>query len=399
MYLRQVDNQDYLTRAERTARTLEQELAERGYSEIGQWYEFRRDNPENPGRLTTHESIAVIDRNGLVIFHVDPSKEGTIEESQANFNKSNISRRFVKINNINREKFSITIPLKIGGTKQGLLCANYYQQPKGLFSYLVLSKVKNSLSLIVAVLFFIFTALIMIVMLIFSKEWKKFSKNEIDNEKQLALIGVGIAHEVKNSLNGIAMNAQLLQSSMEQFPFEEKDKFSRKIDRIQKESARTGLMLNEFLSYAKPGKFTPKRVNVFAMLDDIAKFFEPECRSRKIILNFSCSKGLTNVLADEQQLRHCISNLLWNAIYAVESDGQILLNGELYKNKVIIKVTDTGGGMDNETERRAFELFYSTRTQGAGLGLSIAQRVAKSHNGTITFENKKEEGCTFILTF
>ena len=79
--------------------------------------------------------------------------------------------------------------------------------------------------------------------------------------------------------------------------------------------------------------------------------------------------------------------------------GQILLEGELQKNKVIIKITDTGGGMDSETEKRAFELFYSTRAQGAGLGLSIARRVAESHGGEITFENREGEGCTFVLAF
>ena len=235
--------------------------------------------------------------------------------------------------------------------------------------------------------------------LFFSKEWVGTSKVGIKNEKQLALIGVGIAHEVKNSLNGIAMNAQLLQDSFEQLPFEEKGKYLKKIDRIQKESARTGKMLNEFLSYAKPGKFTPKPVNIFTLLGDIAKFFEPECRTRNIKLDFRCSRELTNVNADEQQLRHCISNLLWNAINAVDTEGEILLEGESHKNKVVIKITDSGGGMDSETEDRAFELFYSTRRQGAGLGLSIAQRVAKSHGGKITFENRKGEGCTFILTF
>ena len=301
--------------------------------------------------------------------------------------------------NINRELYRITIPLTVKGKKQGVLCASYLQPLSKQFSYLVYNKVKNNLFINASVLFFIFTSIIIGVTFVFSKDWIKSSNIKIENEKQLALIGVGIAHEVKNSLNGIAMNAQLLQSLMMQMPLDEKNKYSRKIERIQKESERTGLMLNEFLSYAKPGKFTPLPVNIFAMLEDIAKFFEPDCSARNIKLKFECSKELTNISADEHQLRHCISNLLWNAVNAVGSNGEIFLKGELLKNKVVIKVADTGGGMDEEAEKRAFEIFYSTRPQGAGLGLSIAQRVAKSHGGTLSFENKKGEGCTFILTF
>jgi signal transduction histidine kinase len=153
------------------------------------------------------------------------------------------------------------------------------------------------------------------------------------------------------------------------------------------------------LSYAKPNKFNPLPVNIFAMLEDISKFFEPECFARNIKLKFVCSKNLTNILADEHQLRHCISNLLWNAINAIKKDGEMLLEAKTFKNKVVIKVTDNGGGMDSESEKHAFDIFYSTRPQGAGLGLSIAQRVAKSHGGKLTFENRKGEGCTFILTF
>jgi len=396
-YLQQVDNQYFLARAERIAQSIEQMFVERGYTEIGQWHEFRRNYPEKAGRLATRENISVVDKNGIVIFHVDSSKEGTIDKAKPNFEKESVSCRF--ISNINRELYSINIPLKINGKAQGILRANYLQSPEDKFSYLVFYKVKKSLFLLAGFLSLMITSLIMAVTLFFSKEWVGTSKVGIKNEKQLALIGVGIAHEVKNSLNGIAMNAQLLQDSFEQLPFEEKGKYLKKIDRIQKESARTGKMLNEFLSYAKPGKFTPKPVNIFTLLGDIAKFFEPECRTRNIKLDFRCSRELTNVNADEQQLRHCISNLLWNAINAVDTEGEILLEGESHKNKVVIKITDSGGGMDSETEDRAFELFYSTRRQGAGLGLSIAQRVAKSHGGKITFENRKGEGCTFILTF
>ena len=396
-YLQQVDNQYYLAHTETVALQLEQLFAERGYYDIGQWQEYRRNNPEKTVRLRNHEAGFVIDRNGMIIFHADPSKEGTVEKVQASFDKKNVKRRFIK--NSEHVLYSIEIPLRIKGEIQALLCVKYFPLIRNQFSYIVFSKVKNSIFFIATILFFVITVLIMVVTFFFSKEWIKSSNLKIENEKQLALIGVGIAHEVKNSLNGIAMNAQLLQSSMEQLPFEKKEKFLKKTDRIQKESERTGKMLNEFLSYAKPSKFAPLPVNIFALLEDISKFFEPECNSRKIKLNFECSKELTSVLADEHQLRHCISNLLWNAINAVGSDGQIFLKGEFLKNKVVIKVADTGGGMDGESEKRAFEIFYSTRPQGAGLGLSIAQRVAKSHNGKLTFENKKGEGCTFVLTF
>jgi len=138
---------------------------------------------------------------------------------------------------------------------------------------------------------------------------------------------------------------------------------------------------------------------VAALLDDLAQFFEPECRQRNIVIRQACSEGLTNVYADEQLLRHGISNLLWNAIQAVGSDGEIILNGKRVQDKAHISVSDSGGGMDAETARKAFDVFYSTKPKGIGLGLSIVQRVATMHNGTVQIDNRPGTGCTLAIQF
>jgi two-component system sensor histidine kinase HydH len=218
-------------------------------------------------------------------------------------------------------------------------------------------------------------------------------------EQTIEVIGMGIAHEVKNALNGIGMNAQLVQQQCAAMPEDRRASLLKKIARIEDEAARTGAMLGEFLTYAKPAEFKPAPVNLVALLDDLAQFFEQACRARAITVSCSCHQSLTAVMADEQLLRHGLTNLMWNAIHAVEKDGTVALKGERRGDAVVLSVADTGGGIEPDRVAKVFDVFFSTKPRGAGLGLSIVQRVARMHGGDVVLDNRPGDGCTFTITF
>ncbi|MCX7847869.1 MAG: ATP-binding protein [bacterium] len=218
-------------------------------------------------------------------------------------------------------------------------------------------------------------------------------------EREVAVIGAGIVHEVKNALNGIHMNAQLISESSAGLPEGVRERLAKYAERILHESSQTGRMLNEFLTYAKPAEYRPAPTNVAGLVEEVTQFFEQECRQRNIRIRSEVEGGLRCVRADGQLLRQALTNLVWNSIEAIGREGEIVVGGRREGKEVVLAVSDTGGGVAPELEGRIFDVFFSSKEHGAGLGLSIVQRVAEQHGGRVTLDNRPGQGCTFAVRF
>ena len=349
--------------------------------------------------------VILSDLNGFVILHSDRSQEGSrisVSNTKNIFSGCVVQNSSVKINGTVQKVCDVTLPIVLAGTTQGVLRVGYARTGvRPMLDTEITARVAIKYAYIV-LLIFIGLAIVLIwcVSLFLEFHANKISREQQkSNRRQLEIIGAGIVHEVKNSLNGIRMNIQMLQEKFEELPSGLKESFTKKAERIQREAGRTSDMLNEFLTYAKPGRFEPKPTNLSALLNEITQSFEPECKKRNIELICYCSDELTSVTADSRQLRHGITNLLLNSFEAVDKDGKIVLKGELSNNKIKISVEDNGGGMNAEAAKKSFEVFYSTKTQGSGLGLAIVKKVAVSHGGKVIVDNSPGKGCKFTITF
>jgi signal transduction histidine kinase len=386
---------------------IEEILTDTGITELSQLYERSRNTSDRLFAIDDRvvKFAMLVNTAGQVIQHSDQGQEGSVIDITGPFEKAfegktSLVHSYINIDGEMIDVIDITVPFRLNGAIRGALRMGCVQSALNPMIYR--EKAGKGIRRIGA----LFIALIVVIFLVYSVYiYRTFERhyaallNERDllAKQQIELIGTGIVHEVKNSLNGIRMNAQLLQDSLNDIKAVQREKLRKKVERIQNEATRTGTVLSEFLTYAKPAEFSPAYVNLAALLEDLAQFFEPECRQRNIVIRETCSEGLTSVYADEQLLRHGISNLLWNAIQAVETDGEITLKGKQVHGRACIRVSDTGGGMTSEEAQKAFEVFYSTKPKGAGLGLSIVQRVAAMHDGTVQVENRTGEGCTFTI--
>ena len=144
-------------------------------------------------------------------------------------------------------------------------------------------------------------------------------KEDSIRQDQLATVGAGLAHEVKNSLNGINMNAQLLKESLKDSGASESQ--IKKLERIEREAHSSGEMLAAFLSYAKSGDVAPKEVNLSSLINELGQFFTEAGGKENVKVSYSSDSALQSVLADESSLRHAITNLMWNAVQAVSQAG------------------------------------------------------------------------------
>ncbi len=226
-------------------------------------------------------------------------------------------------------------------------------------------------------------------------------KAEDVKQQRLAYVGTlaaGLAHEIRNPLNSINMNVELImedlssenQAGTHGNVVDDKDVLLR-LSRISEETQQLQNVLEEFLNFARPPKMVLMVTDINQYLDDLLSFFEPECAQADV-------QKLYPVRIDPAQLKHAIVNLIKNAIEAIGEHGQIVVSTRDHQRSVQIIVSDNGGGLSEADENRIFEVFFSRKERGIGLGLAIARRIVEEHMGTLALENRPGKGASFVLT-
>ncbi len=198
----------------------------------------------------------------------------------------------------------------------------------------------------------------------------------------------GVAHEIGNPLNAIALNLQILSR---EHPGDESVS-----DCIQ-QIARLDGILRGFLQALKPSRPNLTPGSIVIPIKNTLSTLENQFIERNIRVNFNAPSGLPVTAVDESQLEQVFFNLLKNSIEAMKSGGEITLDIGYDDDAVTVGITDTGVGMDNETITHLFEAYRSTREHGNGLGLMISQRIIIDHGGTIDVESEVGHGSKFTI--
>jgi signal transduction histidine kinase len=393
-------------RAQTTTFFLEYTLHVNGYRDIQELRAAQRPANTRPLFAAVDRSTVyalIMDLRGVIVVHMnDPAQEGTHMDvpafAQAGTNWTpQLGELRMLLGGTPRHVIDICMPLRMGGVVQGIMRVGYLAPP--------LTQPGTRRQMLAGVVAMGVAALGCGLVAFWHVRrqarvyQQALQQQRVAVERELALVGAGIVHEVKNALNGMRMNADLLQEAVAPLPDAQREKAGKKIARIQHEAARTGELLGEFLSYTKPPAFAPAPMNLVALLDECAQYFEPQCRTRGVTLQCQCAPALAALTADAGLLRQAVTNLAWNALQVVPDHGAIRMHAALQDADVCIGVADTGGGMTPDVARQAFTAFFSTKPHGAGLGLAIVQRVARSHGGDVSLDNRPGDGCTFTIRF
>lgn len=225
----------------------------------------------------------------------------------------------------------------------------------------------------------------------------KLLDQEMRRTEKLAGLGTlaaGIAHEIKNPLAALSINAQLLEESMEGTPTGKDLKYLRV---IRSEIGRLQGIVDKYVSFAKPRSIERAPAALETILEAVLTLVEPECRKKRIsIVREGFSSPAPRYLLDEGQIQQAILNLVINAIQAMEKGGT--LTGRLGRTGsfVTVDVGDTGPGIPPEVGERLFDLFYTTRQGGTGMGLYLTQRIVAEHKGYIDLKTGPS-GTTFTI--
>ncbi|MFW6197431.1 MAG: ATP-binding protein [Myxococcota bacterium] len=222
------------------------------------------------------------------------------------------------------------------------------------------------------------------------------TKARLIQTERLAAIGkmaAHVTHEVRNPLSSIGLNVEMLEEELA-----DADTESRGLLRaVQRELDRLTGITEEYLRLARLPAPRLEPEDVGDLVRQIAEFVTPELRNAGVELDVHIDESLPLVALDESQLRQALLNLLRNAREAMPEGGRAEIGVTAGDGGVHIHVRDEGPGIPAEQRDRIFDLFYTTKERGTGLGLPLTDQIVVAHGGTIRCEGAPGQGTTFQL--
>ena len=227
-------------------------------------------------------------------------------------------------------------------------------------------------------------------------ELKKIEEQMIRKDRLVAMgeLASGVAHEIRNPLNTISTITQQLSKDFE--PSENADEYHSLANLVNKEIRRINKTVQDFLRFSRPEKILLNEFELSELIDQIQAQYKGMLKEKKISFIKSIEwNGIVNW--DRNQIQQVIMNLMQNSIDSISEKGEINFNIKKIEMNIIIRISDNGCGIPEHIKNRIFNLYYTTKASGTGIGLSIIQRIIIEHNGTIDFQSKENFGTTFTM--
>jgi signal transduction histidine kinase len=223
----------------------------------------------------------------------------------------------------------------------------------------------------------------------------------------MGTLAAALAHEIRNPLEALNLNLELLDRSVKQYkkPASEEGKIERYLKVLNSEVSRLAGIVQNFLSFAHPNRAPSRSIHLAEILRQVLDLIENQAESMNISLSLDIEDEPIIHAGFEDQLKQLFLNLIINGLEAMPEGGRLSIHAgtawqtgsELSAPCVVVSIKDTGEGIQAEKLNRLFEPFYSTRSSGTGLGLTIANRIAGEHGGIIRVESSPGKGSTFTV--
>lgn len=228
-------------------------------------------------------------------------------------------------------------------------------------------------------------------------EMRRLEFSSRQNEKLAAIGGLaaGIAHEIRNPLAGISGSIELLS----QTTTNDDDKKLMKI--ILREIDRLNNLITEFLEYSRPEQAPTQTVDLSALVNEVMDLM---ATNKQVRADVQVQKDIIEsalILGHKDKLKQAFLNIIINAYQAMQDVGLASLKLRVEKNSefVTVRIKDSGCGMSEQTRKRMFEPFHTTKSKGTGLGLAVTHKILEGHRAQIFVESEKGIGTEFVLHF
>jgi len=228
---------------------------------------------------------------------------------------------------------------------------------------------------------------------------KKLRKMEEELRRSYILASVGemagyLSHEIRNPLVAIGGLARSIYEDIDK-P-EVREKIKKRLQTIVKETERLEKLLQEALNFVRLDKLTLKHENINKVTEEICDLMEKEFEERGIKLTryLSCDSYLW---MDRDRIKQVISNLMHNAAEAMPQGGEIVIRTQTERDLVKMEMIDSGGGIPPSIKEKIFAAFFTTKSQGSGLGLSVVKYIVEQHGGYVEVESEENKGTSVSI--
>jgi len=239
------------------------------------------------------------------------------------------------------------------------------------------------------------------VVLLRRSQDRREAGDRVRREEELsALVGTmaaGIAHEIRNPLSTLRMNLQLLREDWENPITEREQKGRKRIDVLLRETERMETVVSDFVRFAAGHALRLEPTNLNALTAELLDFLAPQAERSHIRLIREFARDLPTVEVDPNLIRQAILNLLVNAQQVLPTGGEIRIRTVENGQYVKLAVADNGPGIPGEHREKIFNLYFSTKPGGTGLGLPMVKKIVEEHHGKIEVETELKKGTTFTL--
>ena len=204
-----------------------------------------------------------------------------------------------------------------------------------------------------------------------------------------------LAHEIRNPLSSLDIHVQLLEEDISSLAPQMRGQMAPRLEIIRGELHRLESIVSQFLRLAGPSELDLEPVDTAKIITHVCDLLRPEAAARQIELVTELKPDLPFVPADPVRLTQALMNLVINAMQAVERQGKIEVTADFVEAAVLVKVTDSGPGIPPEKLGSIFDPYFTTKAEGSGLGLWIAQQIVTAHGGSIQAWNGPAGGAIF----
>src|SRR5690606_19170518 len=217
-----------------------------------------------------------------------------------------------------------------------------------------------------------------------------------DKMASIGLLAAVVAHEVNTPLTGISSFTQMLLDQADP-----DDPRTRLLEKIERQTFRAAKIVNSLLHLSRPAQSDAAPVDLHVVVHDVLALLDHQFRAANIQVRRDLAHASPVVRAVEHKLQQVLLNLFLNARDAMPNGGWLSVATRDEGGRVVVEVSDTGGGIPAEHLARIYDPFFSTKPigQGTGLGLSITYGIVQEHGGTIACDSRVGHGTTFTLSF
>jgi signal transduction histidine kinase len=221
--------------------------------------------------------------------------------------------------------------------------------------------------------------------------------DEIEMSRRMSASGRltrGVAHEVKNPINAIVLHLQLLQSKLQQVDPDTR----RHMDVIGNEIHRLDRVVQILVDFTRPRDLRIEEMDLKRLLDDVLALATPDAEQHGVTIVRDLASGSLNVKVDVDFMKQAILNVVLNGVQAMPQGGTLTISARNEEGQVVTEIRDEGVGIAPDIQEKIFELYFTTKQGGSGIGLAQTYQVMQWHYGSVDFDSVDGHGTTFRLT-